>query len=114
MHGLAKPVRRWRNLFSARTIEQAFRTAIGQGLKEDARGDLKTPNIFRVCAQSVVIMENVINELHLRQNPYDLLIRPSLNGITLLEFYRAKEVIAAGETSAMAALPEIEYLLQNA
>ena len=114
VHDLAKPVSRWRNLFSARTIEQAFRTAIGQGLKEDARGDLKTPNIFRVCAQSVVIMENVINELHLRQNPHDLLIRPSLNGITLLEFHRAKEIIAAGEASAMAALTEIEYLLQNA
>jgi NTE family protein len=114
VHGLAKPVSRWRNLFSARTIEQAFRTAIGQGLKEDARGDLKTPNIFRVCAQSVVIMENVINELHLRQNPHDLLIRPSLNGITLLEFHRAKEIMAAGEASAMAALTEIEYLLQNA
>ena len=114
VHGLAKPFSRWRNLFSARTIEQAFRTAIGQGLKEDARGDLKTPNIFRVCAQSVVIMENVINELHLHQNPHDLLIRPSLNGITLLEFHRAKEIIAAGEASAMAALTEIEYLLQNA
>jgi len=113
-HGLAKPASRWRNLFSARTIEQAFRTAIGQGLKEDARGDLKTPNIFRVCAQSVVIMENVINELHLRQNPHDLLIKPPLNGITLLEFHRAKEVIAAGEASARAALPEIEYLMQNA
>jgi len=114
VHGLAKPVSRWRNLFSAHTIEQALRTAIGQGLKEDARGDLKTPNIFRVCAQSVVIMENVINELHLRQNPHDLLIRPSLNGITLLEFHRAKEIIAAGEASAIAALTEIEYLLQNA
>ena len=114
VHALATPVSRWRNLFSARTIEQALRTAIGQALKEDARGDLKTPNIFRVCAQSVVIMENVINELHLRQNPHDLLIRPSLNGITLLEFHRAKEIIAAGEASAMAALTEIEYLLQNA
>jgi len=110
----AKPVSRWRDLFSARSIEQAFRAAIRHGLKEDAHGDLKTPNIFRVCAQSVVIMENVINELHLRQNPHDLLIRPSLNGITLMEFHRAKEIIAAGEASARAALPEIEYLLQNA
>ncbi len=112
--GYAKPVSRWRDLFSARSIELAFRAAIRQGLKEDARGDLKTPNIFRVCAQSVVIMENVINELHLRQNPQDLIIRPSLNGITLLEFHRAKEIMAAGEASARAALPEIEYLLQNA
>ena len=59
-------------------------------------------------------MENVINELHLHQNPHDLLIRPSLKGITLLEFHRAKEIIAAGEASAMAALTEIKYLLQNA
>ena len=112
--GRAKPVSRWRGLFSARSIVQAFRTAIGPESKEDVRGDLKTPNIFRVCAQSVVIMENVINELHLRQNPHDLLIKPSLNDITLLEFHRAKEVIAAGEASARAALPKIEYLLQNA
>ena len=112
--GRAKPVSRWRGLFSASSIEQAFRTAIGPESKEDVRGDVKTPNIFRVCAQSVVIMENVINELHLRQNPHDLLIKPSLNDITLLEFHRAKEVIAAGEASARAALPKIEYLLQNA
>lgn len=114
VHVLKKPGRRWRNLFSARTIEQAFRSAIGQEFKEFARSDLKTPNIFRVCAQSVVIMENVINDLHLCQNPHDLLIRPRLDGISLLEFHRAKEVITAGEASARAALPEIEYLLQNA
>jgi len=113
-HDLEKPGSLWRELFSARSIERALRAAIGQGLKEEMRGDLKTPNIFRVCAQSVVIMENVINDMHLRQNHHDLLIRPSLNGITLLEFHRAKEIIAAGETSARAALPEIEYLLQNA
>ena len=59
-------------------------------------------------------MENVINELHLRQNPHDLIIRPPLEGITLLEFHRAEEIIAAGEASARAVLPEIEYLLESA
>ena len=113
-HDQQQPLSRWRDLFSARNIERAFRSAIGQQAKEEARGDVKAPNIFRVCAQSVVIMENVINELHLRQNPHDLLVRPPLNDVTLLEFHRAKEIIAAGEASARAALPEIEYLLQNA
>jgi NTE family protein len=112
--GRVKPLSRWRGLFSARSIEQAFHTAIAPESKEDARVDVKTPNIFRVCAQSVVIMENVINELHLRQNPHDLLVKPPLNDITLLEFHRAEEIIAAGEASARAVLPEIEYLLQNA
>jgi len=59
-------------------------------------------------------MENVINELQLRQNPHDLIIRPSLQGITLLEFHRAEEIIAAGEASARAVLAEIEYLFKSA
>jgi NTE family protein len=116
-HGQGKSISRWRDLFSARTIEQAFRTALGQepeATPDDIAERLKTPNIFRVCAQSVAIMENLINELYLRQNPQDLIIRPTLDGVTLLEFHRAEEIIAAGEASAKAALPEIEYLLHPA
>lgn len=112
-----KSSRRWRGLFSARGIEQAMRSALGQEAETTEAGSveaLKTPNIFRVCAQSVAIMENVINELHLRQNPHDLIIRPRLEGISLLEFHRAEEVIAAGEAATRAALPEIKYLLKPA
>ncbi len=111
------PVRsskRWREFFSARGIEQAFHSALGQETPDGIDAPPKTPNILRVCAQSVVIMENVINELHLRQNPHDVLIRPKLSGITLLEFHRAREIIAAGEAAARQALPEIEYLLRKA
>jgi NTE family protein len=116
-HGRTKTVSRWRGLFSARGIEQAMRSALGQDIEEtegEATEYLKTPNIFRVCAQSVAIMENVINELRLLQNPHDLIIRPQLDDITLLEFYRAEEIIAAGEKATRAALPDIEYLLKPA
>lgn len=116
-HGHAKSISLWGKLFSARSIEQAFRSALGQEPEPTPREDteqLKAPNIFRVCAQSVAIMENLINELHIRQNPKDLIIRPRLDGITLLEFHRAEEIIAAGESSARAALSEIEYLLDPA
>ena len=82
-------------------------------LNDEAPDNPKTPNIFRVCAQSVAIMENVINELHLRQNPHDLIIRPPLEGINLLEFHRAKEVIAAGEATTRALLPEIKAFLRT-
>ncbi len=115
-HGRARTINRWRDFFSTRRIEQAFRSALGQETEEaqvDALDNRKAPNIFRVCAQSVAIMENVINELHLRQSPSDLILRPTLNGITLLEFHRAKEIIASGEASARIALPEIEYLLNS-
>jgi NTE family protein len=116
-HGLSRKVNRWRDFFSTHRIEQAFRSVMGEETAQpehDPSENLKTPNIFRVCAQSVAIMENVINELHLRQNPNDLIIRPKLDGITLLEFHRAKEVIAAGEASTRAALPQIEYLMNMA
>jgi NTE family protein len=116
-HGDSKAISRWREFFNTRRIEQAFRSALGQETEsshEEAGGNLRTPNIFRVCAQSVAIMENVINELHLHQNPHDLIIRPPLEGVTLLEFHRAEEIIAAGEASAKAVLPEIEYLLKSA
>jgi NTE family protein len=116
-HGESMVISRWRDFFSTRRIEHAFRSALGQATEkshDETQDNLKAPNIFRVCAQSVAIMENVINDLHLRQNPHDLIIRPSLEGITLLEFHRAKEVIAAGEASTRAALPRIEYLLKTA
>jgi NTE family protein len=114
-HGNSKTINRWRDFFSARKIEQAFRSALGQesdNSTETTQGNQRTPNIFRVCAQSVAIMENVINELHLHQSPQALIIRPLLNDITLLEFHRAKEIIAAGETAARKALPGIEDLLK--
>lgn len=115
-HGQSKTVNRWRDFFSTRRIEQAFRTALGQESEEtdDRAENMKIPNIFRVCAQSVAIMENRISELHLRQSPNDLIIRPRLDGVTLLEFHKAKEVIAAGEAATRAALPQIEYLLATA
>ncbi len=116
-HSGSEAISRWRDFFNTRKIEQAFRSAIGQESDEssgDVADNLKAPNIFRVFAQSVAIMENVINELHLRQNPHDLIIRPALEGITLLEFHRAKEVISAGEAATRAVLPEIEYLLKTA
>ncbi|MBE0574336.1 MAG: patatin-like phospholipase family protein [Desulfuromonadales bacterium] len=114
MHGGSRTINRWRDFFSTRRIEQAFRSALGHETEESLDGMLDTPkipNIFRVCAQSVAIMENVINELQLRQNPHDLIIRPLLEGVTLLEFHRAKEVIAAGEAATRAALPQIRYML---
>lgn len=116
-HGGSMIISRWRDFFSTRRIEQAFRSALGQeaeGSHEDVPDNLKVPNIFRVCAQSVAIMENVINDLQLRQNPHDLIIRPPLKAITLLEFHRAKEVIAAGEAATRIALPEIRHLLKTA
>jgi NTE family protein len=104
----------WRDLFNARSIEQLARRILKQHeptmLFSEEPGR-KIPNIFRVCAQSVAIMENEINQLRLDRNTRDLVIRPRLDGITLLEFHRADEIIAAGEISTQEALPAIYDLI---
>ncbi len=70
----------------------------------------RPPGIFRVFTQSVAIMENQINTLQLERNESDLLIRPDLNGITLLEFHRAKEAIRAGEEATRSLLGKIRQM----
>jgi NTE family protein len=101
------------DLFSTTGIEQLFRRLVGSGTLSEAAVETngrKAPGIFRVCAQSVAIMENQINALRLAGNHHDLIIRPKCPGITLLEFHRAAEIITAGEAAARAALPEIRRL----
>ena len=111
-----RETRGWKDYFNARRIEQAFKTAVGKEFNGDSNNgtDIKPPNIFKVCAQSVAIMENVINDLQIKQCPQDLILRPELDDITLLEFHRADEIIAAGEAAAHAAMSEIDYLLGSA
>ena len=54
------------------------------------------PNIFEVLMSSIYIMETQITAAKLKADPPDLLIRPNLGHLTMLEFHRAKEAIAEG------------------
>jgi NTE family protein len=72
----------------------------------------KPPGIFKVCARSVAIMENQINDLRLEKESIDLLIRPCFDDISLLDFHRAEEAIAAGEAATRQRLTEIRRLLK--
>ena len=54
------------------------------------------PNIFDVLTTSINIMEAEITTTKLSANPPDLLVKPRLAHISLLEFNRADETIAEG------------------
>ena len=54
------------------------------------------PNIFEVLMTSTRIMETQISVARLKADPPDLLIRPNLGHLRLLEFNRAQEAIAEG------------------
>ena len=54
------------------------------------------PNVFEVLMSSINIMETQITAAQLKTDPPDLLIRPNLGHLTMLDFHRAKEAIAEG------------------
>jgi NTE family protein len=54
------------------------------------------PNIFEVLMTSMRVMEAQITATRLAMDPPDLLIRPNLGHLKLLEFNRAQEAIAEG------------------
>lgn len=60
------------------------------------------PSIFEVLINSIYIMETRITVAGLQIYPPDLLIRPRLGHIRLLEFHRANEAIAGGYREAKA------------
>lgn len=60
------------------------------------------PNVFEVLMSSINIMETQITAAKLKTDPPDLLIRPNLGHLTLLEFHRAQEAISEGYREARA------------
>ncbi|WP_305042579.1 patatin-like phospholipase family protein [Geoalkalibacter sp.] len=109
----------WHFPFTVQSIEERFRElwqktrAPSDPEPADRRRERTPPSLLKVCAQSVAIMENQINDLRLENNQFDLLIRPDFGDITLLEFHRAAEAIAAGERATRALLPELRRLQQK-
>lgn len=64
----------------------------------------------RVFDRVLGIAEAEIIRLRAMANPPDLLLTPTIPGIGLLEFYRAREAIEAGRRAARDALPELRGL----
>ncbi len=73
------------------------------GLKKWLSPD-PVPNIFDVISNTVRIMQEQITESRLQIHPADVLIRPKLGDIGLLEFNNAGATIQAGYDAARKAL----------
>jgi len=63
--------------------------------------------------QGTYILQNRIIQLQLQLEKPDLLISPDINDFKMLEFHRAKELIATGENVALAMLPQINKLAET-
>jgi len=110
--GTTKEAKSLLHILRSDSVESLWQDIFGRKKSETNNNgkERKAPNIFRVFAQSVAIMENQINDLRLKQNTIDILIRPDLAGINLLEFNRAGDVIRAGEETTRKLLDKIRDL----
>ena len=85
-------------------INRRFETGALPALKQIKQWGSKDPlpNVFEVLMSSIHIMETQITAAKLKTDPPDLLIRPNLGHLTMLEFHRAQEAIAEGYREAWA------------
>lgn len=105
------------DFFNSKVVENILRDIWqpnGKGHQEKPRPGpdkgRKPPGLLKIFAQCIAIMENEINRLRLSRDEADLLIRPQLNGITLLEFHKAEQAIQAGIDAAQERLAGIRSL----
>lgn len=65
------------------------------------------------AAKAIGMLSAQLSEYRLRENPPDLLLRPDLGEIAIMDMARLPETIAAGEAMAEAHLPEIRRLCEE-
>ncbi len=75
-------------------------------------GGAPLPNVFEVLMAAINIMETRITETRLAMDKPDILVRPPLGGMSLMDFDRAGDAIAAGSAAMQAALTPLEALLK--
>ncbi len=65
------------------------------------------PNVFDVLGNTIRIIESQVAQVRLKSEPPDVLIRPKVGGIGMLDFHHARDAIAAGYEAGRAALDQI-------
>jgi NTE family protein len=84
-------------------------------LKLQLRSDnRRAPSVFSTYNRAMDISRAEITRLRERLSPPDVMMRPDVSGIGMLEFYRGPEAVAAGHAAVRRALPEIHAALERA
>jgi NTE family protein len=74
---------------------------------------VELPSMLEVLSASLNIMQVSITRSRLAGEPADVMIRPRLSQIALLDFHRAAESIAEGQRAAERVLPEISEIVAS-
>ena len=84
--------------------------ALGR-LRSGPRDSTGMPALLDVVAASLNIMQIRITHSRLAGEPADVMIRPRLADIALMDYHRATQAIAEGQRAAEAKLPELREIL---
>ena len=98
----------------SRSLGALLRNGASTLLAQLLRQDRQQPGYFDVLVGSVNIMQDQITRTRLAGDPPDILVQPRLAHISVMEFNRAGEAIAAGEMAMQALLPALQQLLGDA
>lgn len=80
--------------------------------KSGQKKPVELPSMLDVLTTSLNIMQVRITRSRLAGDPADIMIRPRLTDIALLDYHRAAASITEGQRAAEQALPEIRELLE--
>lgn len=69
--------------------------------------------VVRVATRAIGVMSRQIRRQKLKESPPDLILRPLVQHVGMMDFDLALDCILAGEQAARAALPQIERVLKS-
>jgi len=81
------------------------------GLVESFRSRRAEPGLFEVMTSAVNIMQDRITRSRLAIDPADVLLRPDLTHIQLMDFHRAREAIDVGRAHVEQVAPQLEPVI---
>jgi NTE family protein len=95
--------------FLNQTVQQGNLTLFRHLFQEQSE---RGPSVFDVMATSIKIMQDRITRERLASDPPDILVKPKLAHIGLMEFNRAEESIEEGKRAMDLMLPMLNDLLE--
>ncbi|CAA6804014.1 MAG: UPF0028 protein YchK [uncultured Thiotrichaceae bacterium] len=81
-------------------------------LSRIAWGDSHAPGMYEVFGRTINIMQDRIARSRLAGDPPDVLLTPYVHDIAVMDFHKAKQAIAEGESSVYRMRPALEHLKQ--
>jgi NTE family protein len=90
-------------------VEQAKRSPVARRALRRQKGH---PSLFGTMVSSLAILQDRVTRARLAADPPDVLIKPRIGHIGLLEFDRASEMIDAGEQAVDHALSRIQDVFE--